>query len=109
MESKQFILISIDRCGCSFIDPLNFSSTLFDHVFHKAAGNVFSHSSPLMLVKPFYAIDISHWVVRLEIDAQQKDCKVERTLFTSAALCLLAVLSCAPQSHRSLNKALNGP
>ncbi len=47
--------------------------------FHKAAGNVFSHSSPLMLVKPFYAIDISHWVVRLEIDAQQKDCKVERT------------------------------
>lgn len=32
-----------------------------------------------MLVKPFYAIDISHWVVRLEIDAQQKDCKAECT------------------------------
>lgn len=33
-----------------------------------------------MLVKPFYAIDISHWVVRLEIDAQQKNCKAECTL-----------------------------
>lgn len=33
-----------------------------------------------MPVKPFYAIDISHWVVRLEIDAQQKDCKAECTL-----------------------------
>lgn len=49
-------------------------------VFHKTAGNVFSHSSPLMLVKPFYAIDISLWVVQLKIDAQQKDCKAECTL-----------------------------
>lgn len=38
-----------------------FSKSLFPSTayFVKTAGPVFNHSSPLMLVKPLYAIDIS--------------------------------------------------
>lgn len=52
-----------------------------------------------MLVKPFYAIDISHWVVRLEIDAQQKNCKAELPLLLSSTVLLTSSVMLRP--HRA--------
>lgn len=102
VKTDTFVaLISCDCWGCSFIDHLNFSRTLLT-VFHKTTGNVFSHSSPLMLVKPLYAIDISHWVVRLEIDAQQKDCKAKCTLLPlPLSTTVLLTSSVIPHTHRA--------